>query len=399
MVSLALSLCLTLALARTTVPSLAPTPRPLVLHPLRTPLRASPPLLSASDDARRFLSLGPRDADVEAYLLQGRTLLGARLAVVVCTPDDELDELALLIAAKLVKLGGSVLLLAAGASQCVRLSSRVVYARCVVRQAAVRDAAALRAALGPGVEGLIATPPEDEAQLEALCAAGVRAVVLTGGGEHPALRGGGEGCVLRLCPLFGGEASGAQVESLLSDALGLQELWSEMLEDLGRRTGLDPEFTPPQLAALLPPGVSSVQLTHCDDAASAAVFLFLSGLSGRYTVCSAPTSLQTLFDLVAESKGWERPHLRKGGEAAWRGGGESFASSAKLVEAGYVLQWPELTRGPDSATGRESANGAPDLGKEEENEGILSANDEFDPFRHGSDQQSGSEGRDSDGVE
>ena len=110
------------------------------------------------------------------------------------------------------------------------------------------------------------------------------------------------------------------------------------------RTGLSPSFGRPVLSSLLPPGSSRVQLTHCDDVAGAAVFGLLARLSGSYYVCSAPSTLQRLVDVTAEARCWENTRLREARE----GEGEDSApkgpelSAAKLVAAGYELQWPEL---------------------------------------------------------
>ena len=180
-------------------------------------------------------------------------------------------------------------------------------------------------------------------------------------------------CVLRSCPLYGssGEAA-ASLESLLSDALGLQELVDDYLQDLKERLGLDAPLAPADtdISALLPPASTQLQLTHSDvgrpqartapprsrpdrcsqdssagralerggvatrqrvlaraarpaagvsrvrlpyraqDVAGAAVFAVLEGLRGEYHVCSEPASLAELFDLLAAARAWDSVDLK-----------------------------------------------------------------------------------------
>jgi len=58
----------------------------------------------------------------------------------------------------------------------------------------------------------------------------------------------------------------------------------------------------------------SLQLTHTDDVAGASVFALVSRLDGAYHVCSAPTTLQELFNSLATRKGLPEVRLR-GAEA------------------------------------------------------------------------------------
>ena len=133
-----------------------------------------------ADEARRFLGLGTADSDVEEYLVRGQTLLGKQVVLLVSSEDEALEEVVLLVATKLVKLGASVVVLANDPSQCIGLSSRVPYPRCTVRQTQTEDPDDLTMALGGVVggasstvmaSGLIATPPTNAEELAALATA------------------------------------------------------------------------------------------------------------------------------------------------------------------------------------------------------------------------------------
>jgi len=174
-------------------------------------------------------------------------------------------------------------------------------------------------------------------------------------------------CVLRHCPLFGGTSSAAALDSLLNDALGLQELLDDYQEDMRKRLGLTQSAHGAKLAALLPVGSTAVQLTHCEDAAGAAVFGVLSGLDGTFDVCSEPSTLQQLFETIASSRGWDSTTLRSeahGMEVAEEPVPPPL-SSAKLVATGYSLLWPKLAgqEDDDQAASAADESGLPDASR------------------------------------
>ena len=167
----------------------------------------------------------------------------------------------------------------------------------------------------------------------------------------------GKTAVLRSCSLAG-EGGNAPLETLLSDALGLQDLLVEYLAELRAKTGLADASTAAVTAAaaateaftaLLPPGGRLVQLTHVDELAGASVYAALSGLDGPYHVCSAPATIQSLFDRLAESKDWETFRLReaKEGEEVV-GAAQAFYSTERLSNEGYTFLWPDITAPPPS---------------------------------------------------
>ena len=125
---------------------------------------------------------------------------------------------------------------------------------------------------------------------------------------------------------------------MFSDALGLQELMLEHLENL---EGLALRQLPPTaaLASLLPPASTLVQLTHTADLAGAAVFAVLDSLDGAFHVCSAPLALQELFDLLARRRGWDRLVLPepRGAHAA-----VAYFTAEALERAGYRLMHASL---------------------------------------------------------
>jgi hypothetical protein len=188
--------------------------------------------------ARLFLGLqAQRDRDVQRYLQRGTTLLGRQIAVLI-PADPGLEEALLLASTKLVKLGASVVMLCAAPEQCVSLSSRVLYPRCIVRQWPA-DAMDLQLGLAHA-SGLIATVPGNAEEFDVLnrivrgsdlshlvLLSQVLAQVDSARSEwerailHTPAEAARLSCILRICPLFGGKASSAALESLLNDALGL----------------------------------------------------------------------------------------------------------------------------------------------------------------------------------
>ena len=151
--------------------------------------------------------------------------------------------------------------------------------------------------------------------------------------------------VLRACPLFAEEGTAAaEFDSLLGDAIGLQELVAEYLADLDalpvRRPSraVDPSQA---LAAMLPPASSVVQLTHTADLAGAAVFALLAGLQGAFHVCAAPLTMQRLFDGLSRRKEWERIVLPASAHDGANSGSAHY-STDKLEAAGYRLLHPRL---------------------------------------------------------
>ena len=166
--------------------------------------------------------------------------------------------------------------------------------------------------------------------------------------------------VLRSCAIYGVDG----VDCLLSDALGLKDLLVEFIAELHAKTGLaDAPATAASAAAsasaafeaLLPAASCRVQMTQVDDLAGASVYAVLAALNGPYHVCSAPTTMQSIFDDLAHRKKWPTLRLRgdegEGGDASQRRGSEAAPtySCRKLCAAGYALLWPELTAPADQA--------------------------------------------------
>ena len=151
--------------------------------------------------------------------------------------------------------------------------------------------------------------------------------------------------VLRACPLFAEEGTAsAEFDSLLGDAIGLQELVAEYLADLDALPVRRPSraVDPAQaLAAMLPPASSLVQLTHTADLAGAAVFAILVGLQGAFHVCAAPLTMQRLFDGLSRRKEWERIVLPASAHDGANSGSAHY-STDKLEAAGYRLLHPRL---------------------------------------------------------
>ena len=276
---------------------------------------------------------------------------------------------------KLAQLGATVTLLADSPNILVAWRARVRYPRCSVALANVTDPHSLAYALHGKAAVVVGAPLSEQAtealvsvlsgrvSAESLLGPGPqrRVVVLSsvdvygdapagvlgeadvdadGGGDaddgaaalrkferalldEPAL--GGALSVLRACPLFGD----AQLDALLSDALGIEELLDDFVATLRERTGLDVDGgrkaeLEAAMAATLPPRDAEMQLTHTDDLAGAAVFAIVDGaLDGAYHVASAPATLQSIFDASAARRGWSslalRPRRRRGrGRAARR---------------------------------------------------------------------------------
>lgn len=182
--------------------------------------------------------------------------------------------------------------------------------------------------------------------------------------EEEQLRGASAArlAVLRACPLFSeAGTAAAECESLLGDAIGLQELLGEYLDDLeglaiGAPSRAAASRTP--LSALLPPATTTIQLTHSADLAGATVYAILGQLDGAFHVCAAPLALQELFDAISQRKSWERvllpgkpredidaPQGPAGGTVASPGPATAHFATTKLERAGYQLMRPFLVEG------------------------------------------------------
>ena len=292
----------------------------------------------------------------------GRALLGVHWLLLGASVDD---ETAASLSAALAEHseGDSVV-------QLVVLSSVGVYGEAAA-EAAAEAMGEAAAEAGCGVE-------LNEAALEAreLDGAGAEAHTLRSGERQLAALPPPRCAVLRACPPFDVGAPGAPVSgaplrtgALLSDAIGLQELLSELRADLRSRLGggaapseegRAEESLELGIAALLPPGGTAVQLTHVSDLAGAAVFACLTELGGTYHVCSAPGTLQQLFDATAAHRGWQ-PFALRGEAAANSSAGAAAAvfSTAKLRQAGYELLWAEMTPPAPSSTDQHGAQSAP----------------------------------------
>ena len=401
---------------------------------MRTPHGCRSLIRATEDDveeARRFLDLAD-DPDVERYLREGKSALGRQVALVLPRDDAGVEAAMMLAARKLVKLGASVRVVKPEADL-RQLSGAAPYPRVeqvtvdlhdaervgrallgvhwLLLGASVDDetAASLSAALAEHSEGdsvvqLVVLssvgvygeamgeagcgPELSEAELEAreLDGAGAEAHTLRSGERQLAALPPPRCAVLRACPPFDVGAPGAPVSgaplrtgALLSDAIGLQELLGELRADLRSRlggaaapseAGRAEEGLELGIAALLPPGRTAVQLTHSADLAGAAVFACLTELGGTYHVCSAPGTLQQLFDATAAHRGWQPFALR--GEAAASSSVDAAAadaaaadaaaavfSTAKLRQAGYELLWAEMTPPAPSSTDQHGAQAAP----------------------------------------
>lgn len=157
--------------------------------------------------------------------------------------------------------------------------------------------------------------------------------------------------VLRACTLVGEDGT-PPLETLLSDALGLQDLLVEYLAELRSKTGLADAPTAASRAAaaatdaftaLMPPGGQLVQLTHVEELAGAAVFAALAdGLEGQYHVCAQPETLQALFDGLSAHREWEQMRLRDTVLPVEVDEHPRFYSTARLEDAGYQLLWPKV---------------------------------------------------------
>ena len=297
----------------------------------------------------------------------GRALLGVHWLLLGASVDD---ETAASLSAALAEHseGDSVV-------QLVVLSSVGVYGEAAA-EAAAEAMGEAAAEAGCGVE-------LNEAALEAreLDGAGAEAHTLRSGERQLAALPPPRCAVLRACPPFDVGAPGAPVSgaplrtgALLSDAIGLQELLSELRADLRSRLGggaapseegRAEESLELGIAALLPPGGTAVQLTHVSDLAGAAVFACLTELGGTYHVCSAPGTLQQLFDATAAHRGWQpfalRDEAAAGSSADVAAAGAAAAavfSTAKLRQAGYELLWAELTPPAPSSTDQHGAQEA-----------------------------------------
>lgn len=373
------------------------------------------------EEARRFLDLAD-DPDVERYLRDGKSALGRQVALVLPRDDAGVEAALMLAARKLVKLGASVRVVKpeadlrqlSGAApyprvgqvtvdlhDAERVGAALLGVHWLLLGASVDDetAASLGAAMAEHSEGdsvvqLVVLSSVgvygeamgeaggglelSEAELEAreLDGAGAEAHTLRSGERQLAALPPPRCAVLRACPPFDVGAPGAPVSgaplrtgALLSDAIGLQELLSELRADLRSRlggaaapseAGRAEEGLELGIAALLPPGRTAVQLTHSADLAGAAVFACLTELGGTYHVCSAPGTLQQLFDATAAHRGWQ-PFALRGEAAASSSAGAAAAvfSTAKLRQAGYELLWAEMTPPAPSSTDQHGAQSAP----------------------------------------
>jgi hypothetical protein len=376
------------------------------------------------EEARRFLDLAD-DPDVERYLRDGKSALGRQVALVLPRDDSGVEAAMMLAARKLVKLGASVRVVKPEADL-RQLSGAAPYPRVeqvtvdlhdadrvgrallgvhwLLLGASVDDetAASLGAAMAEHSEGdsvvqlvvLSSVSVYGEAMGEAGCGAELSEAALEAreldgaGAEAHTLRSGERQLaalpppcctVLRACPPFdvgvpGAPVSGAPLRTgaLLSDAIGLQELLSELRADLRSRLGgaaapseagrgtEERKSLELGIATLLPPGGTAVQLTHVADLAGAAVFACLTELGGTYHVCSAPGTLQQLFDATAAHRGWQPFALRDEAAASSSAGATAAVfSTAKLRQAGYELLWAEMTPPAPSSAGQHGAQAAP----------------------------------------
>ena len=160
--------------------------------------------------------------------------------------------------------------------------------------------------------------------------------------------------VLRSCTLVG-ESGSDPLETLLSDALGLQDLLVEYLAELRAKTGLADAPTAAAsaaaaatdaFAALMPHGSQLVQLTHVEELAGASVFAAIDDLDGTFHVASAPETLQRLFDHLAESREWPPLRLREAAREGESVLNPRFYCTRRLRTAGYELLWPGITPQP-----------------------------------------------------
>ena len=320
----------------------------------------------SATEAAEFLGLDAASSrDVAAYLKRGQTLLGEQVALlppaVAPSKSGALGDALELTCLKLAQLGATVTLLADSPNILVAWRARVRYPRCSVALANVTDPHSLAYALH-GKAAVVVGAPLSEQATEALvsvlsgrvsaespraraAAARRRALERRRDGDAPAgvlgeadvdADGGGDAddgaaalhkferalldepalggalSVLRACPLFGD----AQLDALLSDALGIEELLDDFVATLRERTGLDVDGgrkaeLEAAMAATLPPRDAEMQLTHTDDLAGAAVFAIVDGaLDGAYHVASAPATLQSIFDASAARRGWSSLALR-----------------------------------------------------------------------------------------
>ena len=366
----------------------------------------------SATEAAEFLGLDAASSrDVAAYLKRGQTLLGEQVALlppaVAPSKSGALGDALELTCLKLAQLGATVTLLADSPNILVAWRARVRYPRCSVALANVTDPHSLAYALHGKAAVVVGAPLSEQAtealvsvlsgrvSAESLLGPGPqrRVVVLSsvdvygdapagvlgeadvdadGGGDaddgaaalrkferalldEPAL--GGALSVLRACPLFGD----AQLDALLSDALGIEELLDDFVATLRERTGLDVDGgrkaeLEAAMAATLPPRDAEMQLTHTDDLAGAAVFAIVDGaLDGAYHVASAPATLQSIFDASAARRGWSSLALRPAdGEGA--GPPPAVFSTEKLAAAGYELLWPTIGGAPPIADAAPSAD-------------------------------------------
>lgn len=378
------------------------------------------------EEARRFLDLAA-DPDVERYLRDGKSALGRQAALVLPRDDAGVEAAMMLAARKLVKLGASVRVVKpeadprqlSGAApyprveqvdvdlhDAERLGHTLLGVHWLLLGARVDDetAASLGAAMaehsgGDSVVQLVVLSSVDvygeavreagggaelsEAALEAreLESVGAEADALRSGERQLAALPPPRCAVLRACPPFDVGAPGAPVSgaplrtgALLSDAIGLQELLAELRTELRARlgggaapseAGRAEEDLELGIAALLPPAGTAVQLTHVADLAGAAVFACLGELRGAYHVCSAPGTLQQLFDATAAHRGWQ-PFALRDEAVASRSAGAAAAvfSTAKLRDAGYELLHAEITppTPSSSAAQQQGAQAAPGHG-------------------------------------
>ncbi len=255
---------------------------------------------------------------------------------------------------------------AGGVRQIVLLSSVAVYgdetlytprcdddAGCGVDEGGAADGAADAAEAGGGACAAVPISESRELRPESPAASAMLSVerALNVSGARAKLS------VLRSCPLYAEEGAAAgEGEAMLSDALGIQELLEEYLDDLHAFVGVAPSATASAasdaISALLPPASTPVQFTHALDLAGAAVYCVIAGLDGAYHVCCAPSTLQLFFREVTERRGWDAVKLRDGGDDA----PSCFYSTARLVGAGYSLLRPELIQ--HGATGATDGGGA-----------------------------------------
>lgn len=245
-----------------------------------------------------------------------------------------------------------------GVQQMVLLSSMRAYGRTLEAggvEGALSEEAAMEAALALAAAKVAAGADAESAADDADEESDELAAVLQA--EEAQLRRASTArlAVLRACPLFSEEgAAASEVESLVGDAIGLQELLADYLDDLDGLSlrGL-PKAPTPKVAALLPPASTPIQLTHSTDLAGATVYAILGELEGAYHVCSAPLTMQQLFDGLSRRKEWERvrlPDESGHGETAASGLDDvpAYFATSKLEAAGYRMMRPRLEEEEES---------------------------------------------------